>query len=347
MEQKRKSTRKGLLIGLLIFLVVSAVVGVFVLRNIIFKPFDLKETSYIYIDTNDTYEDIITKLKENNLPSEKVFRLISDRMRYEEYIKTGRYEIKDGMTMVDVIRMLRSGNQSAVNLTFNNMRTKENIAGRISQQLMMDSISLLNSLNDSSIASELGFDDVSLVSMFIPNTYQVFWDTDVDSFLKRMKREYNNFWNEGRMKKADAIGLTPLQVSVLASIVEEEATYADEYPIVAGLYINRLKRGMRLEADPTVKFAVGDFALRRILFRHLEIESPYNTYKVDGLPPGPIRVPSVAAIDATLSPSSHKYIFMCAKDDLSGRHNFAITHAEHSRNAAKYQRALNEKGIYK
>lgn len=347
MELNKKKRRKGVLIGVLVFLVISAGVSALILRNIILKPFELERTSYIYIDNNDKYEDVISKLKENNIPSEKIFRLIADRMRYEDYLKTGRYELKDGMTMIDVVRMLRSGNQSAVNLTFNNMRTKENIAGRISQQLMMDSITLLNALNDINVVQELGFDDVNVVSMFIPNTYQVFWDTDVEGLMRRMKREYTSFWNEDRLNKAADIGLTPLQVSVLASIVEEEATYADEYPIVAGLYLNRLKRGMRLEADPTVKFAIGDFGLRRILFRHLEIDSPYNTYKVDGLPPGPIRVPSVSAIDATLSPTTHNYIFMCAKDDLSGRHNFAVTHAEHSRNAARYQRALNEMKIYK
>ena len=142
------------------------------------------------------------------------------------------------------------------------------------------------------------------------------------------------------------MGLTPEEVSTLASIVEEEATYADEYPIVAGLYLNRLKKGMRLEADPTVKFALGDFALQRILFKHLEVESPYNTYKIDGLPPGPIRIPSIAAIDAVLSPHQHNYLFMCAKEDLSGRHNFAVTHAEHARNAARYRQALNQRGIY-
>lgn len=347
MTNKRRNIRKRVTIWVLVLLVVFAGAGAIVLRNMIFEPFVLSSPAYIYIDRNKNYESVVAQLKENGLPSEKIFRTIAERMKYPYGVKSGRYEIKDGMTMIDVIRMLRSGNQSAVNITFNNMRTKENLAGRISQQLMLDSLSLINALNDTVKAAELGFDDENLVAMFIPNTYQVFWDTDVDGLLKRMKREYDKFWNKDRLAKAEVIGLNPMQVSVLASIVEEEATYADEYPIVAGLYLNRLKKGMRLEADPTVKFAVGDFALRRILFRHLEVESPYNTYRVDGLPPGPIRVPSVAAIDATLSPHSHNYLFMCAKDDLSGRHNFAVTHAEHSRNAARYQRALNERGIYK
>ena len=221
--------------------------------------------------------------------------------------------------MPDVIRMLRSGNQTPVSITFNNMRTKENLAGRISQQLMMDSIELLNALNDAEKVKELGFNENTLVAMFVPNTYEVYWDTSVDNLLSRMKKEFDRFWNNDRKANAEKLGLSPIQISTLASIVEEEATYSDEYPIVAGLYLNRLKKGMRLEADPTVKFAVGDFSLRRILFRHLEVESPYNTYKNTGLPPGPIRIPSIKAIDGTLSPQSHNYLFMCAKDDLSGR----------------------------
>ncbi len=164
--------------------------------------------------------------------------------------------------------------------------------------------------------------------------------------MNRMKKEYTSFWNESRKDKAKEIGLSPIEVSILASIVEEEATYSDEYSIVAGLYLNRLKRGQRLEADPTIKFALNDFSLRRILYKHLEVESPYNTYRNEGLPPGPIRIPSIKGIDATLSPQDHKYLFMCAKEDLSGRHNFATTHAEHLRNAARYQRALNERKIY-
>ena len=227
------------------------------------------------------------------------------------------------------------------------MRTKQDLAGRISEQLMIDSLSLLEALNDSSRIATLGFDSTTVLAMFIPNTYEVYWNTSVEQLLERMYREYNSFWNENRKSKAVKIGLKPIEVSTLASIVEEEATYADEYPIVAGLYLNRLKRGQRLEADPTVKFALQEFGLRRILYKHLEVESPYNTYRNEGLPPGPIRVPSIRGIDATLSPVDHNYLFMVAKDDLSGRHSFSTTHAEHVRKARKYQRALNERKIYK
>ena len=333
-----------LIIGILLLIFIGS--GTYLYR-LIFQPFSLSETVYIDIDRERNYEKVVNQLKEEaSLPSEQLFRLLAERMNYPNRVKSGRYAIEDGMTMPDVIRRLRSGTQSPVNLTFNNIRITENLAGRISQQLMMDSLSLLNALNDSANTKKFGFDEYTFVAMFIPNTYEVYWDTSIDNLLSRMKREYDLFWNEERKGKAEKIELTPLQASTLASIVEEEATYADEYPIVAGLYLNRLHRGMRLEADPTVKFAIGDFGLRRILFRHLEIESPYNTYKNSGLPPGPIRIPSIQAIEATLSPQQHRYLFMCAKDDLSGRHNFATTHAEHARNAAAYQKALNARGIY-
>lgn len=326
--------------------VVAIVIGFYV-RSIVFEPIELKETAYIYIEPSTPYNEVMEQIKEKiDIPSERFFHMISEKMNYPENLKTGRYAIKNGMSMPEIIRMLRSGRQEAVKLTFNNMRTKENLAGRISNQLMMDSLQLLATIKDEKKIEELGFDSNTVVAMFIPNTYEVYWDTSVDKLLKRMQSEHNAFWNEDRKAKAEQIGLTPIEVSTLASIVEEEATYSDEYPIVAGLYLNRLKRGQRLEADPTVKFAVGDFSLRRILYKHLEVESPYNTYRNDGLPPGPIRVPSIQGIDATLSPQDHKYLFMCAKDDLSGRHNFATTHAEHVRNAARYQRALNERKIY-
>ncbi len=346
MEQKPKKKGRSIFLWIGVALLLIVIAGVIVVRQTIFKPFNLEETAYIYIDKEKNYEDVVSQLKKMNLPSEQMFRILAERMNYPANVKTGRYAVKDGMTMPDVIRTLRSGNQTPVSITFNNMRTKENLAGRISQQLMMDSTELLNALNNEAKINDLGFNDATVVAMFIPNTYEMYWDTGVNSFLDRMKKEFDRFWNADRKTKAEKLGLSPIQVSTLASIVEEEATYSDEYPIVAGLYMNRLRKGMRLEADPTVKFAVGDFSLRRILFRHLEVESPYNTYKNTGLPPGPIRIPSIKAIDGTLSPQSHNYLFMCAKDDLSGRHNFAITHAEHARNAAAYQRALNERKIY-
>lgn len=348
MAKIKKRRKRVLIFYIVVFVILTGIAIGLYINNKVFKPIEIAETVYLYIESSTNYEEIEQQLKERiNLPSEKIFQMIANRMDYPKNIKTGRYVIKNGMTMPEIIRMLRSGNQSAVKLTFNNMRTKENIAGRISNQLMVDSLTLLTTLKDEKKVEELGFDTNTVVAMFIPNTYEVYWDTSLDKLLTRMLKEYNTFWNESRKAKAEQIGLAPLEVSTLASIVEEEATYSDEYSIIAGLYLNRLKRGQRLEADPTIKFAVGDVTLRRILHKHLEVESPYNTYRNTGLPPGPIRVPSIKGIDATLSPQNHKYLFMCAKDDLSGRHNFATTHAEHIRNAARYQRALNERNIYK
>lgn len=341
-----KKKKKPLLwiASLLMLLVVAA--GIYTYR-VIMTPFSFSETTYIYIDSQRNYEEVVKQLREKAaLPSEKIFRLLAERMNYPNKVKTGRYAIRDGMTMPEVIRLLRSGNQTPADITFNNIRTTENLAGRLSQQLMVDSVTLFNALKETGVAEKYGFNKATFPSMFIPNTYEVYWDTSIDNLLNRMKREYDAFWHKSRKDKAKKLGLTPTEISILASIVEEEATYADEYPVVAGLYLNRLNRGMRLEADPTVKFAVGDFSLRRILYRHLEVESPYNTYKNSGLPPGPIRIPSIRAIDGTLSPQQHNYLFMCAKDDLSGRHNFAATHAEHARNARAYQQALNKRGIY-
>jgi len=331
----------------LIAVVIALALGWYI-KNTVFKPLQLSETVYIYITPNTKYDEVIAQIKEKvDLPSDKVFDMISKRMNYHYGVKSGRYAVKNGMTVPELISVLRAGSQTPTRITFNNMRTMEDLAGRVSEQLMIDSLSLLTALKDTATIKELGFNDKTIVAMFIPNTYEVYWNTSVEQLLGRMQKEYNTFWNESRRAKAESIGLKPIEVSTLASIVEEEAMYADEYPIVAGLYLNRLKRGQRLEADPTVKFALQDFGLRRILYVHLEVESPYNTYKNDGLPPGPIRIPSIKGIDATLSPANHNYIFMCAKDDLSGRHNFSTTHAQHIRNARKYQEALNRLKIYK
>ena len=283
-KSKRKRYKKSWWI--FSFAVLLMLGAIFYLRNTILQPFTPATPVYIYIDERKDFEDIVHQLKEKaNLPSEKIFRILAKRMKYSSNIKTGCYAVKNGMTMMELIRILRSGRQTPVNVTFNNIRTKADLASRLSQQLMVDSISLITALNDPEKVQKLGFDTGTVVCMFIPNTYEVYWDIGVDKLLSRMKREYDLFWNEERKAKAKKIGLTPVEVTILASIVEEEAIYPDEYPVIAGLYLNRLNRGMKLEADPTVKFAVGDFSLRRILFKHLEVDSPYNTYKYAGLPP--------------------------------------------------------------
>ena len=296
----------------------------------------------IYIHPEDTFDAVCQQLRDSaHCRSLSSFRLLAGWMKYPRYIKTGCYAIRPGMSNLEAIRMLRGGQQEAVELTFNNIRTKQELAERLDEELMLTADELLAFLNDSAWCAGQGFDTATICTLFIPNTYEVYWNTSAPALLKRMKREYQRFWNPERLKKAEAAGLTPVEVSILASIVEEETAAPDEYPLVAGLYINRLKRGMLLQADPTVKYAVGDFSLQRILYVHLEVDSPYNTYKYAGLPPGPLRIPSIQCIDGVLNYTHHHYLYMCAKEDLSGRHNFARTLSEHNRNAQRYQAALN------
>ena len=210
---------------------------------------------------------------------------------------------------------------------------------------MMDSAVVAQHFADSTFCRQYGYDTATIACLFIPNTYEVYWNTSLEDFMKRMQKENTTFWNEERLRRAEAAGLTPNEVVTLASIVDEATANNAEKPMVAGMYINRLRTGMPLQADPTVKFALRDFSLRRIYHNHLNVESPYNTYRNIGLPPGPIRIPSIVGIDAVLNHVKHDYLYMCAKEDFSGTHNFARTYREHLANAAKYSKALNQRGI--
>jgi len=346
-KSKRKSFRKKMVFGTLaLIILIVAVVIVTPYIKITSPAFKTSEITEIYIDDKKDYDDILnqleTKLKIKDI---RLFEKLASYMKYPQKIKSGRYEIKPKMNYLDLVRMLRNGNQTPVKLTFNNIRIKKDFAERIGNQLMFNQKTLLSELNNPEVCKSLGFDTNTIMCMFIPNTYEVYWTISVTQFLERMKKEHERFWTTERLKKAREIPLSPVEVSILASMMEEETAATSEYPVVAGLYINRLRKGMRLEADPTVKFALGDFELRRILYAHLDVESPYNTYRNSGLPPGPIRIPSIAGIDAVLNYTHHNYIFMAAKEDFSGRHNFAVTNAEHSRNAAKYHEALNQRNI--
>lgn len=275
------------------------------------------------------------------------FEILAKKLDYVDHIKPGHYILKDGMSNYQLVSMLRSGRQTPVKVVFNNIRTVEQLAGRISQQIEADSVSILNELRNDSCLKAEGFNQYNYASLFIPNTYEFYWNIDARGFVKKMKREYENFWNESRRGKAEHQNITPLQVSVLASIVDKETTKVSEMRTIAGVYMNRLKKRMALQADPTLVFALGDFEIHRVLDVHKEIESPYNTYKYAGLPPGPICIPSIAAIDAVLNAEEHKYFYFCAKDDLSGSHVFAKNLGEHNANAEKYRRALNKQRIYK
>jgi UPF0755 protein len=221
----------------------------------------------------------------------------------------------------------------------------EQMAKRLSAKLMIDSTTIADALTDNAFCHQLGYDTCTIACAFVPNTYEVYWNTSVEKLMQRMTNEHDKFWTSERKQKAATIGLTPNEVCTLASIIDEETANNDEKPMIAGMYLNRLHIGMPLQADPTVKFALKDFALKRIYHAHLEVESPYNTYKNAGLPPGPIKVASIRGIDAVLNRIAHNYLYMCAKEDFSGTHNFATTYQEHQANATRYAKALNQRGI--
>jgi len=344
---KRKSTPKKIVfgtLGVLVLIVLIIIGGLFM--KIVSPACGTNTVTYLYIDEKKDYGAILSQLEmQSRIKNIRLFEQLASAMKYPQNIKIGRYEINPRMNYLELVRMLRNGNQTPVKLTFNNIRLKQEFAEKLGSQLMFGPDILLDELNQPEVCQSFGFDTTTIVSMFLPNTYEIYWTVSVNQFLERMKKEYDRFWTPERLRKAQDIPLSPQEVSVLASIVEEETADKSEYPIIAGLYINRLRKGMFLQADPTVKFAVGDFELRRILFAHLDVDSPYNTYKNPGLPPGPIRIPSVSGIDAVLNYTHHDYLYMVAKEDFSGRHNFAVTLSEHNQNADKYREALNRNNI--
>lgn len=303
------------------------------------------DTEYIYVRPGDTPENVFEQLKGLSGGYVVTYWKIFNGVRPYQ-VHTGRYAIEPGQSFLTTYRQLRRGQQSPVKLTIPSVRTLERLAGFLGEKLMMDSAEVATQFTDSAFAASYSYTIATLPALFIPNTYEVYWDTSLEKFMERMQRENENFWSrEERETKAKTLNMTHEEVVTLASIVDEETANNGEKPRVAGLYLNRLHYGIPLQADPTVKFATGDPTLRRILNKHLATDSPYNTYLHKGLPPGPIRIPSVAGIDAVLNAEHHNYLYMCAKEDFSGTHNFAATYSEHQANARRYQRALNERGI--
>lgn len=306
-----------------------------------------KEDRVLLIPYGATFKDVQNKLYDEDYVQDLItFSFLAKLMDYDKKVKAGRYLLKSDMTNMDAIKLLRSGSQTPLNITFNNARLKEDLAEKLCSNIAADKDKFLALLNDTAVISTYGFTPYTIKSMFIPNTYEVYWTITEEELLDKMKLEYDKFWNEERLAKAKAINMTPEEVSTLASIVEAESKMRDEQPRVAGVYINRLNRGMALQADPTLVFAAGDFTITRVLNNHKEIDSPYNTYKYAGLPPGPISIPSISAIDAVLNFESHKYLYFCAKEDFSGYHNFATNLTQHLNNARRYQQALNRAKIF-
>ncbi|MBE0678311.1 MAG: endolytic transglycosylase MltG, partial [Bacteroidales bacterium] len=275
----------------------------------------------IFIPTGSSFDDLADTLRNSGiLRSERHFTITYRLKSHGLNVKPGSYIIEPGMSNNNIVNMLRSGRQAPVNVTFNNIRTLDELAGRIGGQVETDSASFTAFFHDENNYLNDGFNRLTVISVFIPDTYQLYWTTDARDFYRRMLREYRSYWNKERTASAGALELTPAEVSVLASIVDEEASREDEKSRIAGVYINRLRQGMPLQADPTVKYAVNDFTLRRILNRHLEVDSPYNTYKFKGLPPGPIRCPSRSGLEAVLNAEKHDYLYFVARYDSSGYH---------------------------
>jgi UPF0755 protein len=319
----------------------------FELFGYIFKPNVINDV-VILIPTGATYTDVEKLLQEQQaIKNYKAFRWVAKKKKYKANIKPGRYELKKGWNTNVLVNKLRNGVQDPLNVTFNTIRTFPELAGKVAAYLETDSATLLAEFTKSDIPGNYSFTGATFPAMFIPNTYQFFWTVTPAQFVERMKKEYDKFWNNDRTAKAVALGLSKIEVSTLASIVQEETNKNDEKPVIAGVYLNRLKRGMLLQACPTVKFTVGDFTLRRITTAMTEMVSPYNTYQNIGLPPGPITFPEIPSIDAVLNAQQHDYLFFCASDDFSGRNVFSRTLAEHNRKALKYQQGLNERKIWK
>lgn len=340
-----KSHKRDVGVLVIILLIIASII-VPIYRFINASRFSPAETVYVYIDNKTEFEDLVTFLTDSAGANKiELFAVLGELFDYSDNMRTGRYAVTPGMSSWKLLDVLRKGQQTPTRITFNNIRFPEDLAKRLDEQLMLTADDILTRITDPAYCDSLGFNTETIRAMFIPNTYEVYWNISPDRLLERMKKEYHTFWNEKRRAQAESIGLTPVEVAVLASIVEEETAANDEYPIVAGLYINRLHRGMLLQADPTVKYAVGDFALKRVLYAHLEIDSPYNTYIYAGLPPGPLRIPSIQGLNAVLNYTKHNYLYMVAKEDFSGRHNFATTLTEHNRNANRYRAELNRRNI--
>jgi len=329
---------------------IIAILGVglgYVAYHLLYRNNIAKEKYTLYIASGSDYGKVLHTMQTDNVLIDKnSFEYLALKMGYSDAVKAGKYILKKGMSNKQLIQKLRSGDQDPVNVVIrSNIRQLPQLAGIIHNYLEIDSNTLMTLWRDSLFLHSYKTDTNNLIGRFIPNTYQIFWNTSAEKFMKRMNDENEKFWNDARIDKANDISLTREQVITLASIVEEETKTKSEKPRVAGVYINRLRKNMMLQADPTVKFAVGDFELKRILNEHLTTDSPYNTYKNYGLPPGPICVPTIESIDAVLEFEQHDYIYFCAKEDFSGLHNFAVTHAEHERNSKKFHDAMNSRGI--
>ncbi|MBQ1980472.1 MAG: endolytic transglycosylase MltG [Alistipes sp.] len=334
---------KKILLPIILLLLVAIGAGIWLYDA--FYGNCVKERHSLFVYASYPYEQVADSV-DQYIGKKWAYDLYAKRLGLKESLKSGHYVLEKGMSVIEVVRMLKLGLQTPVNVTMNNVKTPAYLAGKLSHQLHADSVELVKVLTDKDLAQKLGFSSpLTMFSIFIPNTYEFYWTVTPEDFVDRMYKEYKRFWTGERDKKRERSGLNRVEVSTLASIVYEETRKVDEMPRVAGVYVNRLKQGIPLQADPTIKYAMQDFGLRRILYRHLKYESPYNTYLHRGLPPSPICMPSIEAIDAVLNFEKHDYIFFCARPTFDGYHNFARTLKEHNANARAYQAELNKRKI--
>jgi UPF0755 protein len=348
---EKKSVRRWPLF--LLAFVLCAAIAAFFFRNHIKAVFfpavpETLENQFVCIPTGANFDQVVNILKTGGfIQDESSFRWLASQMNYKkDKMRAGRFEIQPGWTTRELIQHLRNGEQAPVKVVLNNERLLEEVAGKVSKFIETDSLALLQTFLDPALLAELGYTPETLMAAFIPNTYEMYWNTDAKAFVKRMIKENNAFWDkDNRKEKAKSLGLTPVEVYTLASIVERETNYVPEKPTIAGVYYNRLKINMKLQADPTSVFATRDFATRRVTIYHTSFDSPYNTYVYRGLPPGPISMASIPSLDAVLNMEKHKYLYFCAKPDESGTHAFAETLEQHNVNAAKFRAWMRTKGL--
>ena len=340
-------SNKKIKIFILVFSLVTAMFSYYVWQIFKTPNFNVKGDSYaILIPKGADFKQVLDSLDKHDIVRDKLsFRFLAKVLGVAEKVKPGRYVIGPESGNWELLRKMRNGRQDALRITINNFRLKEDIAGKLGKQLPYDSTYIMNMLDSSSITEQYGYSPETIACLFIPDTYEVFWTSSFDDFMKKMEKANKRFWNQKRVNQASALGMTPIQAGILASIVYGESKESAEQARIAGVYWNRFRTGMPLQADPTIVFAWKDFTIKRVTGKYTAINSPYNTYRNVGLPPGPISIPPVDVIDKVLNLEKHGYLYFCAKEDFSGFHNFAKTYSEHMQNAAKYQAALDARKI--
>lgn len=307
-----------------------------------------EEQKVLLVPTGADLEQVLDSLKANGIVTdEQAFRWVAGRKNYADRVKPGRYVLRSGVSLNGLVDKLRSGEQDPVRITFTNIKDLPQLAGKVAAYVEADSTALLDAILSPATAQRYGFTRETIISLFLPNTYEVWWTVKPEELIDRFAKEYKRFWNDDRKRAAQALGMTQSEVSTLASIVQAETGKAEDAPAIAAVYLNRLRIGMPLQADPTLKFALGMDSLNRLLTADMRIDSPYNTYTHTGLPPGPINLPEPRFIDAVLHPAKNDYFYFCAREDLSGYSNFSKTYEQHMVNARRYQKALNERGIFR